>query len=181
MSSPLLKQWTLADLRSTEGDFKATLSIAQMPRLGALHLGGSDASFAVTAALEGRSPMGRRQLPGFSAAAVGAIDVVCQRCLETMSLALNVEFETLLAREGDERVEDSDKDVWEMTDERLSLIEVIEEYLLLAMPFAPKHDEDCLAVLRSEPVVVRENENTGTRKPFAGLAALLGDGQREKN
>ena len=70
--------------------------------------------------------------------------------------------------------------------ELLAFAELIEDELLLVLPFAPRHEEtDCAIAPDYRPDVVAEPHGeradddaaAGTRKPFAGLAAMP-DAQR---
>ena len=102
------------------------------------------------------------------------IELVCQRCLEPLRLALDVtvslglvhgeaeadrlpeEYEPLLVPEGVIRVAD-----------------LVEDELLLALPRIPRHEDarDCEANGYRAP-------DTGHDQPLATLASLLRDSQR---
>ena len=96
----------------------------------------------------------------------GTLTVQCQRCLEALDWALRVDNRLLLVREGRELPEEElQEDGWDClpVGPRLDLLELIEDEALLALPFAPRHD-DCCA-----PSMVGGG---GTTSPFAGLARL---------
>jgi uncharacterized protein len=98
--------------------------------------------------------------------------LICQRCMrpmaqpvasasrvyfpldETAAARLPMEEETMLAPEG-----------------RVRLQDVVAEELLLALPMAPRHENesDC-----GEAVVEAEPEAKGARRPFADLAKMMG-------
>jgi len=106
------------------------------------------------------------------------LSLVCQRCMrpmsqpvstgsrvyfpadETAAARLPPEAETMLAPDG-----------------RVRLTDVVGEELLLAVPLAPRHDdeEDCEA--RTAPAFGNASASEEPRRPFANLAELMG---REK-
>lgn len=106
------------------------------------------------------------------------LSLVCQRCLRPMSQPVSTgsrvyfpadetaaarlpgEAETMLAPDG-----------------RVKLADVVAEELLLALPLAPRHEdeEDCEA--RIAPANVDASASEEPRRPFANLAELMG---REK-
>ncbi|MCB1896620.1 MAG: DUF177 domain-containing protein [Rhodocyclaceae bacterium] len=99
-------------------------------------------------------------------AVAGTLTVQCQRCLEALDWALQVDNRLLLVPEGREMPEEElQEDGWDClpVGPRLDLLELIEDEALLALPFAPRHD-DCCA-----PSMVGGG---GTTSPFAGLARL---------
>jgi uncharacterized protein len=101
------------------------------------------------------------------------LNVICQRCMramaqtvtsnsrvyfpedETSAAALPVDEETMLAPNG-----------------RLQLADVVGEELLLALPMAPRHDDesDCDAPGAAVDV---DQDGEGPRRPFADLAKLM--------
>lgn len=92
--------------------------------------------------------------------------VQCQRCLEALEWPLAASSLLLLVREDREMPdEDLNEDAWDClpVGKHLDLLEVVEEEALLALPFAPRHEE-C-----SAPSGPDGGEGTS---PFAGLANL---------
>jgi uncharacterized protein len=97
----------------------------------------------------------------------GVLTLSCQRCLETM--AYPIEIDAILVLAASQAEIDGDADDLEAPDRVLASREMpigdlIEEEVLLAMPFAPRH-ERCGARQR----------DVGERRasPFAGLSELL--------
>lgn len=100
------------------------------------------------------------------------LQLECQRCLEAVThqaagvfrfglvtnedeaALLPKEFEPLLLSEGEQ-----------------SLIEIIEDELILCLPIVARHEEDCVAVASGQ----LDEKTTETYKPFAGLKALMDD------
>ena len=109
-----------------------------------------------------KSPRGR---PGMRLALQGSIRMICQRCLKSMDVALAataaIEW---VASEAELEAADLD-DEWDamLEQESVDLLPLLEDELLLAVPFAPLHD-DCKAAGAME---------AGEKvSPFAALAAL---------
>ena len=113
---------------------------------------------------------------------VGRIEVeprvVCQRCLEPMTLALSLDVRLAVAdRAG--RVPEGYEPL-PMDHERCDLLAIVEDEIMLALPIVAMHgldecrvDERYLGEILLEPGA----EETGepTRRPFAGLGDLLAD------
>ena len=98
-----------------------------------------------------------------------AVDAVCQRCLEPFRLQLNIEPRLLLAKDNESIDEFDDFDVWELENETLRPQDVVEELLIMAMPFAATHDNmaECKAFSTVDAVA------TDMKRPFAGLAEQM--------
>jgi len=78
---------------------------------------------------------------------VGEIVVPCQRCLEPMKLPLDIESSFILVKdEADipEDPDDSDDFDYLVANAELDVMQLVEDEVLLAIPYAPKHDaKDC--------------------------------------
>jgi uncharacterized protein len=106
-------------------------------------------------------------LPMVEVEVSGTIDAVCQRCLGPIRLPLSIELKLLFA--GDESTTtDGGFEVWELEEETLRPLDIVEEALIMAMPLAAMHeDEKCHG-----PDV----EDSGTEqkvRPFAALKAQM--------
>jgi len=95
----------------------------------------------------------------------GACALRCQRCLGELEYPVNVvsRLRLLPADELDASEEDDDVDAIE-AESRLDVVALIEEELLLALPFAPRHPEGACA-----PAM---NDLQEKASPFAALAGL---------
>ena len=80
-------------------------------------------------------------LPMAEGEVTGTIDAVCQRCLEPLKLPLSVELRLLFAGDKSTVVDDEGFEVWELEEETLRPLDVIEEALIMAMPLAAMHDD----------------------------------------
>jgi uncharacterized protein len=102
------------------------------------------------------------------------VHMVCQRCLEPMSVALSAEVHWALVYNQ----EQADKlpnrwDPWFVEPDTLSdVCGMIEEELLLAMPCAPVHDEPCQLHALALPEI--PDAAPAAPNPFSALTALKG-------
>lgn len=90
----------------------------------------------------GASAEGR---PAISIGIEGVVPLVCQRCLDRMDWPVSQRTEVLLAHdEGElERLDaESDGEVI-LADQPLDAATLVEDELLLTLPFAPRHEGDC--------------------------------------
>ena len=75
----------------------------------------------------------------------GAVPVTCQRCLSDFPLPVDHRTVAVLARsekEADELDASSDHEVV-IADHPLDAVELVEDELLLTLPYAPMHESDC--------------------------------------
>ena len=95
-----------------------------------------------------------------------SVPAVCQRCLGAMRLPLQLQLDLLLAagEAGD------GQEVWELEDETVRPLDVIEESMIMAMPLAAMHrqGERCDAPQRTA-----ETPSESKVRPFADLKAQL--------
>jgi uncharacterized protein len=95
----------------------------------------------------------------------GAVQMPCQRCLESVSVDLNVRSEFILVRdESAIPSEDDDVDEYDylVADAEMNVLVMVEDEVLLNLPYAPKHSiEDCS--------VKAEQLETKAPNPFEAL------------
>ena len=99
------------------------------------------------------------------------VALTCQRCLQRMEEALDVERSFLLVANEDEAArldEESEEDVLVLA-RQLDLLELIEDELILALPLVPRHAECPLPL--DNPAADAEAP-APAQNPFAVLAAL---------
>ncbi len=106
-----------------------------------------------------------------SGSAEAPLLLVCQRCGLSFATDVETEWRIVLARslEDERNLAEQGQDAWYHTAE-LDIGEIIEEELILALPMAPRHREDC----ESRP------QQAATPHPFAALAGLFERGLRNK-
>lgn len=107
----------------------------------------------------------------------GELWQTCQRCLEPVATELYIDSElALLEDESQVALLPEDSEVIllaELTDDnKLWLLPMIEDELLVGLPLAPKHDDCEMAVTQvgEIPEIAQDKEN-----PFAMLAGLKGN------
>ena len=86
--------------------------------------------------------IGLADLPGGRKQHEGAVPVTCQRCLSDFALAVERRTVAVLARsekEADELDASSDHEVV-VADHPLDAVELVEDELLLSLPYAPMHE-----------------------------------------
>ncbi len=125
------------------------LPVKAMGRLRALCLDESD-KVSINLSFERSSD---RTLGRMRGTIVASLQVVCQRCLEKMTLVLRAEPSVILIRaqgiliraQGREDIIGRDTDSL-VVDGPILLSNIVEDELLLAMPMVPMHDiDECLA------------------------------------
>ncbi|MDH4583036.1 metal-binding protein [Pseudomonas sp. BN415] len=104
------------------------------------------------------------------------VKMVCQRCLELVTLNIHSECDYAVVREGaDSQSLPKGYDVLEVGEDPLDLMTLVEDELLLALPIVPAHDpEDC-----QQPAGTNEPEpsvdEVSRSNPFSVLAQLKRD------
>ena len=115
---------------------------------------------------------GQAGVPVVSGRAKATLAATCQRCLEAFAYQLDVPIRLLLG--GDSTEKDSagldEFEAWELSGENVCALDLVEESLIMAMPFAPKHgpQDSCKAL--QGPVV---SETPDTVRPFADLRSIM--------
>ena len=120
------------------GLLEGTFDVAAAPRLADRVAAGAG---TVAWTIEGTADRAGR--PALAISVDGNVAVECQRCLAPFVLAVARRTVTLLAKsEGDADALDADSDDEVLVaDHPLDPNELVEEELLLTLPFAPMHDE----------------------------------------
>jgi len=120
---------------------------------------------AINARLEFGFIDARNSVPMVQCEVSATVDAVCQRCLEAFRLPLEVEAKLLLLG-LDETVEGYDEfEVWELTESTLRPLDIVEELLVMSMPFSAMHRDSAACKALEEPVADSEEMTT----PFAAL------------
>ncbi|TNF03348.1 MAG: nucleic acid-binding protein [Gammaproteobacteria bacterium] len=104
------------------------------------------------------------------------VEVACQRCLQPMTLPLDVDFRLGIVWSEDEAKSlPKDLDPWVVEQETADLSGMVEDELLLALPFVTYHpSESC----KAEPHVSASTEpkESGKENPFSILEQLKNSG-----
>ena len=107
--------------------------------------------------------------PAVEGQVAATLQAVCQRCLQPMPLHLRVMVRLLFAEESAEGPEGYE--VWETGEERLRPIDLVEELLIMELPFSAVHVDDAACKVAGTVV----NERAGDMiRPFADLKTQMG-------
>ena len=113
-----------------------------------------------------------RGRPGLRLKVSGVLPLRCQRCLEPMLLPVRTDETLVLAATLDEiHAEPADSHAPDrvVAGKEMALRELIEDELILAVPYAPRHEE-CEPAGAAGP----EDEKRADKvSPFAGLRGLM--------
>jgi uncharacterized protein len=148
------------------GSVRGAWPVSFLPRLrDELH---DDAGSVAYEVLGGRDAHGR---PYLALRASATLQLTCRRCLGAVECTLGAEA-TLLLAASQEQIDAeplrADGPEWIVAHKEMAVRDLVEDELLLALPYAPRH-ENCPAQGRD----VAETRHT----PFAGLRGML----RSKN
>jgi uncharacterized protein len=169
MSPPWSKPLDIDRLADGEADVDFAVPLAELPRL-------RSQIASVEGLVRGRVHFTRES--GFVVADLsmsGAASLTCQRCLEAMTEPVaSTARVALIASEADaSRVPEHLEPVL-AAGGRVTIGELVEEELLLALPIVPLHAEASECVVADEvPAVKVEAPQPTTQKPFAQLDQLL--------
>jgi DUF177 domain-containing protein len=130
----------------------------------------------VPAAIAWRIEGGRdaRERPMLTLSLRGSLPLLCQRCLQRFDAVIEQASELLLARdEADLARLDADEREVVLGTVPLDALTLIEDELLLSLPFAPMHPEgQCPATPTSTAETGDVRKEPGDVSPFARLVAL---------
>ena len=119
------------------------------------------------------------RIPMLTGSADAKAVAVCQRCLEPFELTLCVEPGLLLldAEEVAEGLDDFE--VWEIDEHVVRPQDIVEELLIMAMPFSAKHDNmaECKALLSAKSSVDEDVEKLVN--PFADLRSQMQQNEKD--
>jgi len=97
---------------------------------------------------------------------------ICQRCLRPFELPLSTKLALLLAGPQDKIADRDGYEIWELAEESVSPIDIVDEALVMAMPLSAMHlDSDACA--DREAREVRAEMTT----PFASLREQMDEGK----
>jgi uncharacterized metal-binding protein YceD (DUF177 family) len=119
----------------------------------------------------------KKRIPMVSGRATADVMAVCQRCLESFQLQLEIEPKLLLLEMEQSADGYQDYDVWELDEQTVRPQDIVEELLIMAMPFSATHDNtaDCKVLLSAESSDDLSDDD-GTEKlvkPFAALRSQM--------
>lgn len=108
----------------------------------------------------------------------GTLQLICQSCLQALPWSLDISFRLgVVASTQDADKLEVDCEPLLFNGETVSLIELIEDEILLALPDYPKHDYACTSVNSSKDADFDKHIQTQTNNPFSVLAKLKKTGE----
>jgi uncharacterized metal-binding protein YceD (DUF177 family) len=113
------------------------------------------------------------RVPIVSGSATTNIDAVCQRCLEPFQLRLSVEPKLMLL-DSEQFIDGYDEfEVWELDNPALRPQDIVEELLIMAMPYSAMHVRmgECNAFSPAKPSKVEGGKEL--KRPFADLRSQM--------
>ena len=118
----------------------------------------------------------RPGIPALEGSVSTMVAAVCQRCLDPLKLALDVQLKLLLPQTGVTPVEYEDYEIWEFDENNIGPADIVEEALIMALPFSTLHktSENCVPTSEQSPEV----ENRKIR-PFEDLQALMANAEEK--
>ena len=104
------------------------------------------------------------------------IAAVCQRCLEPFELAIAADLKLLLPPKDAAAVTNDEFEVWEFDEDDVSPHDVVEEALIMAMPFSAMHqsEDECGAARPGSGA-----DEDETVRPFADLKSLMANAETQ--
>jgi uncharacterized protein len=163
------------DLSARRGSMSGTVDAEALPKI-ADRIADEGADAKLKWRIEGAADaIGR---PALSIALEGSLPLECQRCMRTFEWPVRQETLVLLARNERELVALDEDDVHEviLAEDVLDPLPLVEDELLLTLPFAP-HCEKADCVVQAEAMDAPARE--GGASPFAALGALKSKPRRK--
>lgn len=155
-------------------ELEGTLKISELTRLSDSLLDNSgvvEVKFSFDK--EGRVPTIRGEIKA-------NLVLECQSCLDEVVCPVDkkIKLGVVLNMEQADRLT-SDCEPLVLTDEKISLVDLVEDELLLALPDFPRHQYECAELNDGEAVVAIESDQTeqvNSNNPFSVLAKLKNTG-----
>ena len=107
-----------------------------------------------------------------------SLSLECQSCLQALSLPIDISFKLGVVsslQEADQLEIDCEPLLFD--GEKVSLNELIEDEILLALPDYPKHGYDCMPKHSSKDADFDDNSQNKINNPFSVLAKLKKTGE----
>ena len=107
-----------------------------------------------------------------------SLSLECQSCLEAMSWPLDLSFKLGVVSSLQEADQiEIDCEPLLLNGEKVSLYDLIEDEILLALPDYPKHGHDCIPQHSSKDTNFDDDSQNKTNNPFSVLAKLKKTGE----
>jgi len=169
MSPPWSKPLDVDRLAETQAGIDFSVPLAELPRLRSRFA-------SVEGSVHGHVQFAREA--GIAMAELtmsGTAKLACQRCLEGMDVVVESRVRVgLIGAQAEIGRVPEDLEPMLAPEGRVSVGELVEEELLLALPIVPLHaDAGECAVAASAPRVTDQQEEPATQRPFERLGELL--------
>ncbi|MDA0978381.1 MAG: YceD family protein [Proteobacteria bacterium] len=158
-------------LANQQREFNGSVPVSSLPRLGeALADDSGDVHLEIAFS---RSELGQTRITGTVSASVS---LVCQKCLNPYTQSLKSSLQVVVVPGEDALAAlDDDEDGFICGEDHLSLVELLEDELLLSVPMIPRHPAACPGAEvqnKADPGEASREDDIGgdTYRPFAGLA-----------
>ncbi len=113
----------------------------------------------------------RQEVPALSGCVSARIAAVCQRCLEPFELAVETEINLLMLRSAEDLPGNDNVEVWQVEEDTIRPLDIIEESLVMALPLAAMHEPpDLCGPLTRE---LRADGSADVVRPFADLRTQM--------
>ncbi len=152
-------------LAGREGRLCGHLSLARMDRLRA-SLCDEEGTVFIDVRFQ-RDEQGRESVVGEVTA---RLPVRCQRCLEAMELALATPLRLAFTDAEGETPPPDGYEAVPLVGDTISLVDLVEDELMLALPMVPKHEDCPVGVWRR--YLWDRTASVVSRKPFAALSRM---------
>ncbi|MEO8224662.1 MAG: DUF177 domain-containing protein [Gammaproteobacteria bacterium] len=165
----------LADLVARRATVDISLTGSDLARLAALdHRIGGEGSGEAVLEVHCAFQSGPEGFPQVRLTVTGAVNLVCQRCLQPFTWPVKLDSLLTLVRSDEEAAGLADRfETALLTDAGLEMAAVVEDEVLATLPLSPRHPETAACCRQ-------EHMNSGeTHRPLAGLADLVGRGDRQ--
>ncbi len=143
--------------------------LQQLPRLSTVLLE-DQGKISVSLAFE----KNHDRLPVMTGRITGSLQLTCNRCLQAMQLDVDQQLEVVFVHYGRASQDLHEQyDLYEVEDERVCLLDLIEDELFLQIPQVPKHDNPvCIVETEFGDAESAQVEQEEKENPFAVLASL---------
>lgn len=167
MSGRLPEQIDPRRLARQASRLQGRLPLARLPRLGH-YLSGSNGAVEVQLTF-GIDPLGVRYVRGHLSTVV---TMTCQRCMEPMEQALEVELSLgVVGGEAEGEQLPGEYDPLIVGDSPVRVADIVEEELILALPVVARHERDACAA-PNVPAADDSADEESSDSPFAVLEEL---------
>ncbi len=169
MSPPWSQPLDVDRLARGEAEIDCDIPLSELPRLKSRIAG-------IGGNVRGIARFGRQsRFAVAELSLMGTARLQCQRCMQAMELPIESTTQVaLILAEADAAEVPEQLEPVLAREGRISLGELVEEELLLALPIVPLHEElrEC-AVPPAAPLLAEDAPEHVTQRPFAGLGDLL--------